>query len=197
MKTYPAIALIELNSIADGIYTGDVMLKQSPVAMLKAGTISHGKYLVLVGGSVAATDEAYQRGLAASSASRLDSLMLSDIHPEVYAAMLEEKQSVKREALGILETHSIASIISSADAMKKGAEISIGEMRLGDNFAGKGYLLFDGKVEDVEIAMEIASSTASDCRCRIIPNLTDGMREHVNGALRFSQSALQILPDGE
>jgi len=201
MKTYPAIALIELSGIADGIYTGDAMLKQSPVAMLKAGTISHGKYLVLIGGSVAAVDEAFGQGLAVAQGSTIDSLMLPDIHSDVFAVLLEEKIPVKAEALGILETESVASVIAAADAAIKGADVLVNELRLGDNFGGKGYLLLSGKIEDVEIAMEIVSDVlevrGKKCCCRTIANLTDGMREHVNGALRFSQSALQILPDGE
>ncbi|MFQ5584163.1 MAG: BMC domain-containing protein [Calditrichia bacterium] len=50
MKIYPAIALIEISNIAAGIKVGDAMLKKSPIALLKTGTVSRGKYLVLVGG---------------------------------------------------------------------------------------------------------------------------------------------------
>ena len=38
MKKYPAIAVIEFSSIADGIYTTDAILKKAPIAMIKGGT---------------------------------------------------------------------------------------------------------------------------------------------------------------
>ena len=53
MKDYPAIAVLEFGSIADGIYSTDAMLKKAPIAMIKSGTVSGGRYLIILGGSTA------------------------------------------------------------------------------------------------------------------------------------------------
>ena len=57
MKKYPAIAIVELASIADGIYCTDALLKKAPIAMIKSGTVSHGRYLIVIGGSTASVEE--------------------------------------------------------------------------------------------------------------------------------------------
>jgi microcompartment protein CcmL/EutN len=201
MKKYPAIALIELSDIAAGIQTADTMVKKSPIALLKTGTVSRGKYLVLVGGTVASVDEAYQAGLAVASQGCLDSMILPDVHPRVVAASLGEEVAVSAESLGILETPTIAVNIAAADAAIKGAEVQIIEMRLGDNYGGKGYTLFNGKVEDVQAAIDIACQAVqrrnSSASTSIIPRLHESMRRQINGPLRFGLSEQIHLSDGE
>lgn len=201
MKPYPAIALIELSNIAAGIKTADAMVKKSPIALLKSGTVSRGKFLVLVGGTVAAVDEAYRAGRETAGDSCLDALNLPDVHPTAFAAAMGEKVAATRESLGILETASIAATIEAADAAVKGAAVDLLEMRLGDGFGGKGYTLFNGKIEDVQIAMEIAAEIAnrrdrSAC-VEIIARLHAATTRQVNGALRFRDAAAQHLADGE
>ncbi len=201
MKPYPAIALIELSNIAAGIKTADAMVKKSPIALLKSGTVSRGKFLVLVGGSVAAVDEAYRAGRQSAGDSCLDALNLPDVHPTVFATALGEKGAATRESLGILETASIAATIEAADAAVKGAMVDVLEMRLGDGFGGKGYALFNGKIEDVQIAMEIAAEIAnrrdrSAC-VEIIAHLHAATTRQINGALRFRDAPAQHLADGE
>ena len=59
-----ALALLEFGSVAVGILAVDRMLKKSPVALLRCGTVHPGRYLALVGGTVASTEEAYAEGVA-------------------------------------------------------------------------------------------------------------------------------------
>ena len=49
-----AIGLIELNSIARGYQVGDAMLKAASVEILFNRTICPGKFMVMIGGDVAA-----------------------------------------------------------------------------------------------------------------------------------------------
>ena len=56
----------------------------------------------------------------------------------------------------------MAAIIDAADAGVKGAHVRLLELRLGDGLGGKGYLLFDGSVADVEAAVAIAASGSTD-----------------------------------
>lgn len=201
MKPFPAIALLEIENIALGLKTADAMLKQSPIALLKTGTISRGKYLILVAGSVASVDEAYQKGMQIAAGSCIDNLYLPDVHPRVYTAMLGKEVSVQSVSLGTLETPSIATTIAAADKAIKGAAVDILEMRLGDNYGGKGYVLFNGEIEDVQQAIDIVTETAGQRNCpaatSIIPMLHEALAEQLNGSLRFQNSKNLELPDGE
>jgi len=40
---------MEFGSIADGIFCTDALLKRAPIAMIKSGTISNGRYLIIIG----------------------------------------------------------------------------------------------------------------------------------------------------
>ncbi|MFQ5583465.1 MAG: BMC domain-containing protein [Calditrichia bacterium] len=201
MKTYPAIALIELNNLATGIKAGDAMAKKSPIAILKTGTVSKGKFLILIAGTVAAVDEAYTTGIAVAGSDRIDSMILPDAHPRVVEALLEKKTLLKAEALGIIETEAIATNIQAADAAIKGARVDIIEMRMGDGYDGKGYTLFNGKVEDVESAIDIATLIIAQknvtANSTIIPSLNEGMAKQINANLRFNKSLQTQLRDGE
>ena len=53
-----AIALLEYSSIAAGIVAGDAMVKRAELAVIHAGTVQPGRYLLLVGGEVADVAEA-------------------------------------------------------------------------------------------------------------------------------------------
>jgi microcompartment protein CcmL/EutN len=200
-KNFPAICLIEFNNIADGITAADAMTKKAPISMLKSGTISQGKYLILIGGSTASVKESYQEGMSISSENVVDSLFLPDIHTQVYEAVLGNRLPCNAEALGIIETGTVAAIIQAADAGIKGAKVNIVEIRLADGYGGKGYTLFNGKVEDVEAALEISlqSIEAHQVKVfsRIISALHPRVSREIESSLRFSQSENIHFTDGE
>lgn len=201
MKVFPAIALLEIDNIATGIRSGDAMVKKSPIALLKTGTVSHGKYLILVGGSVAAVDEAFREGVEVAGEHCLDTLLLPDVHPRVYEAVAGGEEKITAEALGVLETATLASNIAAADAAIKGAAVRILKMRMGDGYKGKGYTLFNGRVEDVQAAIDIAAEVTERknvaAEVSIIPLLHESMRRQINASLRFDREAAAELPDGE
>ena len=87
MKKYPAIALIELSSIAKGILAVDAMLKCAPISLIKSGTVSKGKFLILIGGSVASVELAFKEGIKKGDSTVVDCVHLPDIHPQVHDAM--------------------------------------------------------------------------------------------------------------
>ena len=200
-KKFPAICLIEFNNVADGITAADAMTKKAPISMLKAGTISQGKYLVLIGGSTASVKESFQEGMTISSENVVDSLFLPDIHNQVYQAVLGNRQPCDAEALGIIETGTVAATIQAADAGVKGAKVNIVEIRLADGYGGKGYSLFNGKVEDVEAALEIGLQSIEAHQVsvfsRIISALHPRVSREIESSLRFSQSENIHFTDGE
>jgi microcompartment protein CcmL/EutN len=107
----PALALLELDSIAAGIEAGDAMAKRAPIEVIRAGTVHPGKYLVLVGGAVADVEEALAAGREVGAASVLDVVLLPNVHPGVVAAMRGERRQAAGEALGVIETATVAAVI--------------------------------------------------------------------------------------
>ncbi len=126
------------------------MAKRSPIDVLYAGTVHPGKYLVLVGGEVADVEEALEAGRTVGGPSILDAVLLADVHPDVVAAIRGSRRPTAGEALGIIETQTVAAIIDAADAGVKGARDRLLELRAGGRLGRQGYLLFGGAVADVE-----------------------------------------------
>jgi microcompartment protein CcmL/EutN len=195
----PALALIELASIAVGIEVGDAMVKRAPVDVVHAGTIQPGKYLVLVAGSVADVEEALAAGVEVGACCLVDTVFLPNVHDQVVSALRGSRRTGTGAALGVVETASVAATIEAADAGVKGAQVELLEIRLGDGLGGKGYLLFDGSVSDVESAVEAAVARISDPLAssgavpgsrapisRVIPQLHREMRAELEAGPRFS-----------
>lgn len=198
---YPAIAIIEFSRIPAGIYAGDAMVKKAPITVLKSGTIHNGKYLVLIGGSVASVEEAVNEGLIRGGAAVLDSVFLPEVHPEVHAAILGVRQAIGAEAIGIIETNSVPAIVRAADKSLKGTEVNLVELRLADDLGGKGLAIFSGKIEEVESALElargVADSLGSPLSEMLIPRLAAEMRNQIDVNTRFGISELAQLPGEE
>lgn len=156
LARHPAIALLEFESVALGMRAGDAMVKRAPVDIAIAGTIHPGNYLVLVAGDVACVDEAYRAGLELGDGVLLDDLYLPAVHPEVVQAVTGHHGPTAGEALGVVETRSVAAAVHAADIGLKGAEVSLVEIRLADRLGGKGYCVFSGGLSEVEAAVELA-----------------------------------------
>ena len=116
MKTYSAIALIEYSSIATGILAGDEMLKKAPITVIKSGTVHNGKYLVLIGGSVASVEESYAKGLTVEPENVIDSMILPDVHQQLHNGILGSRLECTEESLGIIEASSVSTMIKASDA---------------------------------------------------------------------------------
>lgn len=189
--TAPALALLEFHSIAAGIEAGDAMVKRAPVERILAGTIQPGYYLVLVTGEVADVSEAVDAGVLTGGETLRDRLLLPNVHPGVVAALGGARESggetVAVDALGIVETETVAAGILAADAGLKGAEVRLNQLRLGDGLGGKGLALFTGLVSDVETAVAIGGDAvaAHVVRRAVIARLHGEMWENVNGSGRF------------
>ena len=184
---FPALALLEFSSIAAGIQAGDAMVKRAPVSKIQSGTVQPGHYLVLVAGDVASVEEAFAAGKDVGQADVRDALFLPNVHPAVVRALGGQRQVAQEDALGIIETTSVASAILAADAGVKGAEVALLQLRLADGLGGKGLLYFHGLVADVETAVALSAATAHNqlVRQMVIPQLHAEMWENVNGNGRF------------
>ncbi len=201
MRSYPAIALIEFSSIATGILTGDAMVKKAPISVLKSGTVHDGKYLILIGGSVASVEESFTEGISIGGEQILDRVILPNVHRQVHRAILGERKPFRYESLGVIETKTVAATIQSADAGIKGANVDLIEIRLADDIGGKAFAVFNGEVEDVEVAIDIAQNAVTNpdfwLRDTIIPKIHPGMVEQIDQSTRFYSTKLKPLEGRE
>jgi microcompartment protein CcmL/EutN len=177
----PALALLEFNSIAAGIQAGDAMIKRAPVETIQSGTVQPGHYLVMVTGDVAPVEEAVDAGQEIGRSALVDTVLLPNVHPGVVAGIAGGRELENDDALGVIETHTVAAAIHAADAGLKGAEVTLWQLRLADGLGGKGLAYFAGLVADVEAAVDIAVARVSEQMVRqvIIPQLHEEMKENL------------------
>ena len=184
----PALALLEFDTIARGIEAGDAMVKRAAVELVVAGTIQPGKYLVLVAGEVADVEESIDAGQTVGGDDIRDMVFLADVHSGVVEGARGSRPAGSGEALGVIETHTVAAVLDAADAALKGAEVTMTELRLGDGLGGKGYALFRGVVSEVQAAVGYGvDRITSDqlVRQAVIAQLDDEMRRNLSADARF------------
>ena len=184
----PALALLELSSIATGIAVGDAMAKRAPIDLLYAGTIHPGNFLVLVAGDVASVEEAVDAGVLLAIDGLIDRILLPDVHDDVVDALRGRRRDGGGEALGIIETSTASAVVLAADAGVKGAAVTLREIRLADGLGGKGYLLFSGPVSEVEAAVDIGAARVEPDHvvgARVIASLHGEMDANLAASPRF------------
>ncbi len=147
-----AIGLIELTSIAKGYEVADALLKTAEVEILFNRTICPGKFMVMVAGDVDAVNSSMQVGLEIGGETVVDDLIIPNIHPDIFPAISGTRVIETTNALGIIETFSVASIIEAADAAVKAADVQLMEIHLA--MAIGGYVTLTGEVAAVTAAVE-------------------------------------------
>jgi microcompartment protein CcmL/EutN len=189
MTKLPAIALIELSSIAAGAFAADRMVKRSPVELLHAGTVQPGKYLILIGGGTAEVEESYREGMQTADAAVIDEVFLPQVHRQVVEALEGARSFAKYESLIVLETSTIASIVRATDVAAKGALVEVAELRIGSGLGGRGFAILTGARTDVEAAADIATRSLAGrnvtlCHS-IISNVHSQFAERMEESSRF------------
>ena len=185
----PSLALLEFDSVARGIEAGDAMIKRGPVEIIVAGTVQPGKYLVLVAGEVADVEEAVEAGTLISGTHLLDTVLLPDVHPAVIDGARGSTSEGSGEALGVIETESVAGILDAADAALKGADVTLQELRMADGLGGRGYALFRGTVSEIEAAVGYGVGRISEdqlMQSAVIPQLHGDMSDNLLSEARFN-----------
>jgi microcompartment protein CcmL/EutN len=186
--TEPALALIDFSSIAVGIESADAMVKRAQLEVIRAGTVQPGRYLVLIGGTVAEVQESLAAGRQMGGESVLDHVFLPHVHPDVVSAIGGTRTPDTRDAVGVVETTTVAAAIRAADAGVKGAEVRLVEIRMADGLGGKGIVMYSGVVADVEAAVEIAAGAVLPgllVRQVVVPRLHAEMWENLASNSRF------------
>lgn len=149
-----SIGLLELSSIAAGFQICDAMLKAANVELVLARTICSGKYMVLIRGDVAAVESAVAAGKAENEFSVVDSFVIPNVDETLFPAIAGATKGQTMEALGVLESFSVASLIEGADAMVKAANVRLLEVRLAMALGGKAFAVVTGSVSAVRAAVD-------------------------------------------
>ncbi|MBI5638721.1 MAG: BMC domain-containing protein [Nitrospinae bacterium] len=152
----PALALLELRSIARGIKTCDEVMKKADVQLLDARSLCPGKYMVLFAGAVSPVEESFRQGVAIGDDMMVDELFLPNAHPQLIPAMEACAVAPAVDALAVFETFTVASCILAADAAAKGANIFLIEMRLANGLGGKSFFTMTGEIAEIEAAADFA-----------------------------------------
>lgn len=157
-----AIGFVELISIAKGIEAADAMLKVAQVDILDAKPICPGKYIVLISGDVSAVENSVRAGKAIGGTQHVDDFVIPNVHPAVIRAISFASEVYELQALGVIESFSVASLIYAADAAVKAAEIELIEIRVGMGIGGKSFVTLTGDVGAVKAAMNVGTESVSE-----------------------------------
>ncbi len=153
-----SIGLIELTSVAAGFQACDTMLKTADVDLVLSRSICSGKYMVLVRGDVAAVDSSVKAGIGSGHFSVIDSFVIPNVHESIFPAISGASKVEALEALGIVESFSVASLIEGADAAVKTANVELIEIRLAMALGGKAFATMTGDVAAVQAAVDAAAA---------------------------------------
>lgn len=200
MKKFAALAVLDFDNVPAGIYAVDAILKKAPIAFIRSGTVTRGRFLVVFGGSTAATAESLNIALAVSSDAIIDSTFLPNAHQHLAESVFGERRMAGGSLL-VLETATAASIVRAVEAALKGVPVELIEMRLADaGLAGKGIAFLAGSLPDVEEAAALAASghgsPAQGYSFRIVAAPHETLERAVADSSHFDHAQLIEL-DGE
>ena len=159
----PCVGLLELCSVARGIETADAVLWQSRVEMLFSTPVQPGKYVMLFTGGVEDVRSALERGAQVAGPDLVDRLWIQQIHPQVEVGLRRQGHlNGTIDALGVVETTTVASAVVAADAALKTATVDLLELRIANGLGGKSFFTLTGEVSDVRSAVAAGARSAEE-----------------------------------
>jgi microcompartment protein CcmL/EutN len=160
MESTPSLGMIETSNVVRGIEAADAMLKAAAVELVLNRSVCSGKYVVLVQGDVGAVQSSVAAGAEVAADALVDEMVLPHVHAAVVPALGNVCQPRTLDALGIVETFSVATMLEAADGACKTSSIAIMELRLAMALGGKAFLTFTGEVAAVYAATQNAAAIA-------------------------------------
>jgi microcompartment protein CcmL/EutN len=167
MSRAEAVYVVEYSSISRGIGALDAMCKRAGIAVLHAGPICVGKFLICVGGEVAAVTEAKAAAEPEAEAAKeapISSCLLTGTHPAILRYFRHEipAQSQNPAALGVFEARTAAKGFQSLDAALKAANVGILRVWPGTQLGGKLCWALGGGVSDIQSGVAAARGAISE-----------------------------------
>lgn len=157
-----AIAVSEYKTVSAGVTAADAMLKAADVEILEAATVCPGKYIIIITGQISSVRAAVDAAKNSYPVQHIGSFVLGNPHEDLFTAIYGTAAIDALNALGILETFDVASMLVAADNAAKTSEVKLIEMRLARGMCGKSYLMLTGEVAAVTAAIERAKQTAEN-----------------------------------
>jgi microcompartment protein CcmL/EutN len=169
-----SIGILELSSIARGIECADTMVKTADIELLMSLTVCPGKYLILIAGDVSAVNASIDAGKCQAEEFLVGDFVLASIHEDLIPALNGAVSIVGVNAVGVVESFSIAASIEGADAAAKAAAVTLIEIRPGVGIGGKSFFVLTGDVSAVQAAVDAGVSIVEKygalVTCAVIPN---------------------------
>jgi microcompartment protein CcmL/EutN len=158
----PCIGLLELCSIARGIEAADAVLWEAAVELLFAAPVQPGKYVMLFTGSVHDVASALRRGAEIAGTDLVDQLHIQQVHEQIESALRRKGGHLDGhlDAIGVVETSTVAAAILAADLALKTATVDLFDLRIANGLDGKSFLSVIGPVSDVRSAVTAAAKSA-------------------------------------
>lgn len=188
----PALAMVLLDDVPQGLAALDVLAKEADVDVLQAGTISGGRYLVLFGGEVGPVERSWRRALDTAGPRLVDEVFLPHAEPRLAPAIGTGaiRWPAPGDTLGVLQAATPPALVRAVDAALKGALVDLVELRLGDGLGGKAIASLWGETHDVEAAIALARSSfekanAKGASTAVIPRADRAVREALASPSRF------------
>lgn len=160
----PCIGLIELCSVARGVEVADAILWESGIDVLFSSPVQPGKYVVLFTGSVQDVGAALRRGVECAGTDLVDQLHIPQVHDQVEAGLRRTGGQINGEldAVGVVETTTVASSILAADAALKTATVDLLDLRIANGLGGKSFFTLTGEVSDVRSSVQAGARSAEE-----------------------------------
>ena len=157
----PAIGLLELSSVARGVEVADAVLWEARVQMLFSSPVQPGKYVLLFTGDVQDVRSGMRRGTELAAADLVDQLLIPQLHEQVLPILRRRGGRIngQLDAVGVVETATVASAISACDQALKTASVDLLDLRIANGLGGKSFFTLTGEVSDVR------SSIVAGARC--------------------------------
>ncbi|HEV8112760.1 MAG TPA: BMC domain-containing protein [Planctomycetota bacterium] len=158
------IGLLELCSVAKGVEVADAVLKEAKVDMLFATNVQPGKYLMLYTGSVRDVESSTARGVQLAGGDLVDRLVIQQVDEQVVPMLKRKggKINGKLDAIGVVETSTVAASIVACDLALKTATVDLIDFRIANGLDGKSFFVVTGEVSDVRSAVAAGARMAQE-----------------------------------
>jgi microcompartment protein CcmL/EutN len=164
VELHPCIGLLELCSVARGIEAADAVLWEAGVELLFSEPVQPGKYVVLFTGSVQDVRSAARRGAEVAGPDLVDQLVIPQLHEQVLPIFKRAggKINGQLDAVGVLETNTVASVLLAVDLSLKTASVDLIDLRIANGLGGKAFFVVTGEVSDVRSAVAAGARQAQE-----------------------------------
>ncbi|MBL8858597.1 MAG: BMC domain-containing protein [Planctomycetes bacterium] len=159
-----AIGVLELCSVARGVEVADAVLKEAHVEMLFATPVQPGKYVMLFTGAVQDVRASAAKGAQIAGGDLVDQLVIPQIHEQVVPMLKRTggKINGQLDAIGVIETNTVASTVSAADIALKTATVDLVDIRIANGLGGKSFFTLTGEVSDVRSSVAAGARMAQE-----------------------------------